>query len=113
MSSPVVEKINSLSPQQSMILGLVIAAIYYFMIYDDGSRIESKIKSSKGQISSSRAELESLKKAEQDAKRFANIKKEMGDSLSEVVKYIPEELNDFDLMGILSTEAKAAGAASV
>ncbi len=110
MSNPIVQKINGLSTGMCWLVSLALLGVYYGVMYDSGSTAHTKIDEAKKSIEAASKEIKSLEKAEADAKAYQETLKQMGERLQQVTKYIPEELTDFDLMGILSSEAKAAGA---
>ena len=49
------------------------------------------------------------KKAEEDAKKYKEALEQEGPKFEAIVKYMPTELSEFEVMEVLSTEVKAAG----
>ena len=105
-----ISRINNLSLGQTWMVSLILCALYWGMMYDDGSKLEQQIKTNQTQIGQAQRDLQSMAQAEEDAKRYRKAMEQAGERLDKIVKYVPAKLSDFDLMGILSTEAKAAGA---
>ena len=103
-------KINGINPGKAIIIGICVGGFYWAVMYDDGSSLQRQIKNFNNQIRQAKVELESLKQVEEDARRYKAIISKQGQRLKEITKYIPEQLSDVDLMGLLSNEAKAAGA---
>lgn len=107
--SPNIEKLSSLSNKQLVIGGIVLAAIYYMFLYDDGTRLENTIASTKTSIQGYQVQLQEYQKAEEEAKAFKAALDQEGPKFDAIVKYMPAELSEFEVMEILSTEVKAAG----
>lgn len=107
--SPAIQKLASLNTQQVAIGSVVIAVMYYMFMYDDGKRLEQSIAASKTSIQQYQTDLEQYAKAEEEAKVFNEALAIEGPKFDAIIKYMPEKLTEFDVMEILSTEAKAAG----
>jgi Tfp pilus assembly protein PilO len=103
------EKLKQLTFGKAIIGGLVLAAIYYFAIYNNGAAIEESINTTQTQITAQEQELTTIKKAIADAERYQMAKKTLGQELDVVLKAIPVELSAIDLMRTLSNEAKSIG----
>ena len=110
MSHPFVAKINAITNGQCVLAGLVVSGLYYAMYFESGETIEKKISDTASQVKITENKYRSLLQAEEDAKRYKAVIAQMGEQLQEVIQYIPEKLNDFDLIDLLSSEARAAGA---
>jgi Tfp pilus assembly protein PilO len=103
------EKLVHISTGRAAIIGLFIAGLYYIGMYDDGAAIEKKIEEQKLSIQQSTAELNRIKRAIEDSKRYKKVAEELGERMGSILRYIPEELRASDLMKRLSNEAKATG----
>lgn len=104
------EKLRQLPFGKAFLIGLVLAAIYYFGPYDSGSNLEASIQGLESQITATKAELDKIKIAIRDAEVFQETKQARGQELDTVLKAIPEQISSLDLMRILSNEAKGVGA---
>ena len=52
------EWLEELETTKAFLIGVVITALFYFMMYDDGSRLEARIQSIKQQISANQNKIE-------------------------------------------------------
>lgn len=104
------EWLEELETTKAFLIGVVITALFYFMMYDDGSRLEARIQSIKQQISANQNKIEQAKQAVIEKEKFANTKKLLGERFDTLVQYIPEDFNSTEQMKIISNVAKTAGA---
>ena len=104
------DKINQLSIGRAILIGMILAGFYYFLGYNNGALLDSQMAANKAKT----AELQkSIKDEEAKIERINQYKKtteQLGESFNRFLSYIPEKLRNTDLMKIVSTEAKAAGA---
>lgn len=104
------DKINQLSIGRAIGIGLILAGFYYYLGYNNGMLLDSQVAANKAKT----AELQKgIKDEEAKIERINQYKKtteQLGESFNRFLAYIPEKLRNTDLMKIVSTEAKAAGA---
>ncbi len=110
MSSPIVEKIGSLSRGQAFVGSAILALLYYMFMYNNGANLQKNIAALKKQTTDLQQEIKKYEKAKEDAKAYKLALDEEGPKFAAIVKFLPEELSEFQVMEILSTEAKAVGA---
>lgn len=94
---------------KALVLGILIAVIYYSIGYDSGTEIKLAIGKTKEQIQDSESEIKGL---ERQIERIVTMKKVMdvlGAEFKAFLSYIPEKLSLPELMRVISTEARAAG----
>lgn len=103
------EKLRELTFGKAVLFGLIVAAVYYFALYNSGADLEAFIQQTRDQVSAKEAELTTIKNAIADAERLQTAKKNLGEELDVVLKAIPEQLTNVDLMRVLSNEAKSVG----
>ena len=104
------EKVRSIKVTTAAIMGLVIALLYYLAFFDDGSQRKNQIIRVEKDLASLNQEMLTLEKTFVDAKRLVELAKELGESINKVLKYIPEELTDTEVVKSLSIAARAVGA---
>ncbi|MCH2535578.1 MAG: type 4a pilus biogenesis protein PilO [Bdellovibrionales bacterium] len=104
------EWLEELETTKAVLIGVVVTALFYFMVYDDGSRLETSIKNLKQQISTNQNKIEQAKQAVIEKEKFANTKKLLGERFDTLVQYIPEDFSSTEQMKIISNVAKTAGA---
>ena len=105
-----VDKIKSMSAIQSLVVGLAIGLLFYFLVFDTGSSQRGKIQSMDNELNSLKGELSDLEKAVIDADKLGQLVKEMGENISNLVKYIPEKLTGSEIVKDLSISARSVGA---
>lgn len=103
------QKLQNLTMGKAVMVGVVLAVLYFFLMYNDGTALQTNIANTTTEIQTKEAELEKIKKAVSDAERYQNTKRALGAELDSVLKAIPAQLTSQDLMKIVSTEAKAMG----
>ena len=109
-SSPLMLKLASLSMQKAIIFGLLLGAVFYFMLYDDGSSIEAQIVTAKTQLSEERTKYEETQKLIADQESLREQIKTLGENLKIVLSQLPTEINSFRLVRDIQKIARAAGA---
>ncbi len=103
------ERLKRLTSGMALMLGLVIAGLYYAFMYDSGEALETSIKNSRAEYESTTKDLERLEKAISDAERFKLTVASLGAEMDRILLAIPAKLTSLDLMKTMSTEAKAVG----
>lgn len=103
------EKLHAMSLPQAVIAGGVLAAVYYFLLFNDGSRIEAQIQQAQTQLDAERTELSNLEQQIEDARRMQAMADKMGEEIKQVGDYLPEKFSSVDLMRIVNEEIKAVG----
>jgi type IV pilus assembly protein PilO len=103
------QQLKNLTYGRALIISVVLAVIYYFSIYNDGSALEAQIKTGKDTRTQSEAELTSIAKAVKDAERYQTTMAQRSAEMDGVLKAVPAQLSSFDLMKIVSNESKTVG----
>jgi type IV pilus assembly protein PilO len=104
------ERLKSLTFGKSILIGIALAAGYYFALYDDGSSLEKQIALAKVEVKKSKDEVANVRTAIEDAERFQQTMSVLGAEMDKVLKAIPAQLTSIELMKIISNEAKTVGA---
>lgn len=104
------EKINQISLGRAIIIGLVLATFYYYLGYNDGSVLTAQIASNKERSVAIQKEIKDEEVKIERINQYKKTTEALGESFNTFLAYIPEKLRNTDLMKIVSTEAKAAGA---
>lgn len=100
------QQLQQLTFGKALIISVVVAFLYYMLMYNDGTVLEQTIASTNSQIQTQEQEVEKIKVAIADAERYQQTKNALGSELDSVLKAIPEQLSTSDVMKLLSTEAK-------
>lgn len=104
------EFLDQLEMTKAVLIGVVLSALFYFMFYDDGTSLESGIKTLQQQIQTNQKKIEEAKQAVIEKEKFANTKKLLGERFEQLIQYIPEDFSSTEQMKIVSNVAKTAGA---
>ncbi len=104
-----IEKLTSMTNGRAIIIGLMIGAAYYFMMYDDGSALTHQVTVVSGQLK----EAETKKKdTEVTLREEAGMKESVG-KLSEqyalIAKKLPSDLKSSEMIRGIDSVAKMAG----
>jgi len=101
--------ISRLTLGRAMMLGLSIAVIYYFMLYDDGSSLRQSIDSSRARLGQIEKEMRINDEKLQRAAVFKKTAEEVGSTIGRLVTIVPEKFSMPELMRLVSNESKVAG----
>ncbi len=105
----VMDIIQRMTLARSVMIGLVIAAIYYFVMYDSGKNQKALIQSTKTQITDLESKVAEAQKKLDRAAVYKTTVAEVGGAIKKLLSVIPEKFGSADLMKMLSNEAKVAG----
>lgn len=101
--------LNRISTSRAMIIGILLAAFYYFIVFDKGVTQTAQIEQNTAKIASLQ---DSIKQSQAKLDRAMVYKKtatEIGSTITKLLTLIPEKFAMPDLMRIVSNEAKVAG----
>lgn len=104
------DKIKSMTTTKAAIIGVIIAGVYYLLAFDSGEERKNTIAIIDKELTSLNQETTKLEKTSVDAQRFVDLARELGASINKIVKYIPEELTDAEIVKNLSVSARSVGA---
>ena len=104
------DKLAGLSIKKCLVIGVVVGGAYYLGPYDDGSEEVRLTRRANENLVQAQAELNSINRVLKQAQTYRETAEELGEQLEAALRYLPEKLTPADLMKLLSTEAKAAGA---
>lgn len=100
---------SQLTMLQAVIIGVVLALAYYFLLGDDGKSLEARIANARRDLATAQTELKATETKLEKAREYQRAAAEMGEELNRLLSYIPDDLRVQDLMKIVSEEAKIAG----
>lgn len=105
----ITEFLNRLTVVRSMMLGFVIAAFYYFMVYDAGMIQQQQINNNSAKLDQLRKTIDENQKKLDRAAVYKKTASEIGSTINKLLSLVPEKFAMPDLMRIVSNEAKVAG----
>ena len=102
------ERLALMNPNKALILGILLAVIYYLTVFDDGSQTKIRLKNLKKQIKAAelqKSEINSLISQEKKLQERLELKE---DYLSQIEKHIPFQIRNADLHRQIDEYAQAA-----
>ncbi len=101
--------IRNLTIGKAVLIGLAIAAGYYYFLYNNGAMLRLEIQRGRQNITKDQQQIASINRAIQAAKTYKLVKATLGAEMQNVIKAIPTQLTSLDLMQTISNEAKSTG----
>ena len=102
-------KLAGFTFQKALIFGLIVGALYYFMLYDDGSNIETQINQVQAEIT---VQEQQSKEADAALKEVEQVRVAVGalsDQFKIVSGAIPTNVQMADIIRAVDTVARASG----
>lgn len=103
------ELFSRLTMGRAIILGFLATSLYYFMIFDDGTQVETAIQSNEAQMAQVNQELKSIQEKMERAQDYQRATSELGNSIKKLLSYIPAQFRIGQLMKMVSDEARISG----
>lgn len=98
-----------ISVGRAILIGLVVAAFYYFLVFDTGVTQQAAIDQGKARVATLQAQLVDYQQKLDSAAVYKKTAAEVGNTINKLLTLIPEKFGMSDLMKIVSNEAKVAG----
>lgn len=98
-----------ISVGRAVLIGMVLAAFYYFLVFDNGMVQESSIAQARTNVATLQAQLVDYQQKLDSAAVYKKTAAEVGNTINKLLTLIPEKFGMSDLMKIVSNEAKVAG----
>lgn len=105
--------LKRLTMARALVIGLCLAAFYYFVMFDKGLSQVGSISAANSRLSELEAQLKEAQKKLDDAAVYKKTAAEVGTTIEKLLTLIPEKFGLSDLMRIVSNEAKSAGSSLV
>lgn len=103
-------QLGELTWSKVVIGGIIAAALYWGLYYDDGSTLETAIKTLNQQYSESERQLRETKEAMADAEKFEKAIRQNEVQFEKVLEYLPQEINANELTRLVNQQAQLSGA---
>lgn len=104
-----IEMFNRLTMGRAVIVGFLLSAIYYFVMFDSGELIRSQIVNSQSEISRIQGEVQKAEESLQRARDFQEASQSLGHSIEKLLSFIPANFRIGQLMQTVSQEARLSG----
>ena len=92
-----------------VMFGLLLAAAYYFMSFDDGETLSAQIRAANERLATANAKLTQTKKAMADANRFETEVKRIGQQFEQITSFMPSSIGPAELTQIVNQSSGLAG----
>ncbi len=103
------QSLNRLTAGRALMVGLVMAAFYYYFMMDKGMAQKNAITQSKARLQELQTQMADAQQKLDNAAVYKKTAAEVGTTIEKLLTLIPEQFGMSDLMRIVSNEAKAAG----
>ncbi len=103
------EFMNRITLGRSVIIGMLLCAFYYFLVYDSGVTQKAAIAQSQAKVTELQTKLQDYQQKLDSAAVFKKTAAEVGSTINRLLTLIPEQFGMSDLMRLVSNEAKVAG----
>jgi len=105
----ILEKLSALSNGKALAIGLVLGALYYFMMYDDGSSQLAQIQALNQQLIDAEAKRKDTEATLQEEARMKDADGKLSEQYAFISKKLPSELKSSDMIRSIDVVAKASG----
>ncbi len=103
------EILARISVGRAVLIGMVLAAFYYFLVFDNGMTQQEGINAANSRVATLQAQLVDYQQKLDAAAVYKKTAAEVGNTINKLLSLIPEKFGMSDLMKIVSNEAKVAG----
>ena len=101
--------LGNLTIGKALLIGIGIAAGYYYFLYNNGATLRMAIQRERQSIAKNQMQIASINRAIQAAKTYKAVKATLGAEMKSVIKAIPTQLTSLQFMQTISNKAKSAG----
>ncbi|MGZ3721698.1 MAG: type 4a pilus biogenesis protein PilO, partial [Bdellovibrionales bacterium] len=107
------EIFNRMTMGRALLLGMVLAAFYYFLMFDGGTTQRTAIDTSKAQVAALQKEILDNQAKLDRAAVYKKTAAEIGTTINRLLGVIPEKFGISDLTKIVSNETRIAGSSLI
>ncbi len=107
------DALNRLTTIRALLLGFMMAAIYYFVVFDGGGSYAAQISTLQGQIKEMQTKINAAHAKVERANVYKQAASELGGKIQQMMSVIPESFNVSDLMSIVSKEVETVGSSLI
>lgn len=102
-------QLAALSWSKVLVIGVALAAGYYFLMYDNGTTLETSIKAAKDRAAAAKKTLAETEKAMADAERFGKEVQATQDQFDKITRYMPVTLDSGEMTKIINDTSQQVG----
>lgn len=109
MASDIRQQINQMPFTHFILLGALLAAGYFFVMFEGGGVYDRQVKSIESQRTQLEADIEKNLKVVSDLKKFQDEVNQISDQFQAAVEYLPSKSKVEDVLDQLYTLARTSG----
>ena len=102
------QQLESLEPKVAFLVGFLLAALYYLLLFDDGKGLRTSISSLQSQIDVQQRTLSGIEEALLNKKKFEEQAAEINSSIASFLEYFPERIDSDQTNQFIKEISKAA-----
>ena len=103
------DMLSRLTAGRALLIGLILAAFYYYFMFDKGLTQKANIAQSQARMQEINTQIEDAEGKLRAAAVYKKTASEVGSTVNKLVSLIPTQFGMSDLMRIVSNEAKVSG----
>ena len=103
------EDLQKLPMSKAFLVGALLAAFYYFVMFDNGKGLDAQVAKTRAQINTKQSQINQTKKKIADGKKFEEEVNKMSMQFQEALEFLPTKLDVGDILKKISTQARSAG----
>jgi len=103
------EAFTGLKFAAAVLIGLALSAVYYLVLFDDGSVLDRKTQAQKVKLQSTIEEIRKVKQDISEANRLKDKVEQLSTQYREALQYLPTEWRQDELITEISKQAQVAG----
>ncbi len=107
--NPYLAKLAALEWTKVLGIGIVAAAVYYFVMFNDGTQLNEQIEQGKTRLETANRQLAETEKALADAERFEKEVQGLATQFEKITDFMPATVTAVDLTTIVNKQAQLAG----
>lgn len=90
-------------------VGIALAAVYYFLMYDNGAALEANIKAANDRLATAKTQLQNTERAMENANRFEKEMQATSRQFEKITEFMPPTIGAAELTAIINQQAQASG----
>lgn len=105
----ILQALNRITMARALLIGGVVTAFYYFLMYDSGASQGASIAAAQTKLQELQTQMNDAQTKLENAAVYKKTAAEVGSTIEKLIGLIPEKFGMSDLMRIVSNEVKTAG----
>lgn len=107
--NPYLAKLAALEWIKVLGIGILLAAVYYFVMFDDGTLLNDQIAQAKTRLETANRQLGETEKALAESERFEKEVQGLARQFEKITDFMPSTVTAVDLTTVVNKQAQLAG----